>query len=152
MRVVQASARLQWACRAALLASNAALSLCRPLPGESSTRPGDRLESFADRISQVPEEEVPIRSVTVASDGSCLVAGNNKVSLPVFVLGNRSHRCLDRATCTSGASNQAATRVPTRCQAAVVERQARHQTGHQVLRQLRQHRQQAPVTLRTCSP
>lgn len=28
---------------------------------------------------QVPEEEVPIRSVTIASDGSCLVAGNNKV-------------------------------------------------------------------------
>lgn len=30
----------------------------------------------------IPEEEVPMRSVSVASDGSLLVAGNNKVSSP----------------------------------------------------------------------
>ena len=34
---------------------------------------------FLSPSLQVPEEEVPIRSVTVASDGSCLVAGNNNV-------------------------------------------------------------------------
>ncbi|CEH17952.1 G-protein beta subunit-like protein (contains WD40 repeats) [Ceraceosorus bombacis] len=32
----------------------------------------------------VPEEEVPIRSVTIASDGSCLVAGNNKGNVYVW--------------------------------------------------------------------
>ena len=29
---------------------------------------------------QTPAGDVPIRSVTLASDGSCLVAGNNKVA------------------------------------------------------------------------
>lgn len=33
--------------------------------------------------TQVPEEEVPLRSVTVASDGSMLIAANNKVRLRV---------------------------------------------------------------------
>lgn len=36
----------------------------------------------------VPEEEVPIRSVTVASDGSCLVAGNNKGNVYVWRIQN----------------------------------------------------------------
>ena len=33
---------------------------------------------------KTPAGDIPIRSVTIASDGSCLVAGNNKVisSLP----------------------------------------------------------------------
>ena len=31
-------------------------------------------------FGQTPAGDVPIRSVTLASDGSCLVAGNNKVS------------------------------------------------------------------------
>lgn len=33
----------------------------------------------ADAIHQVPAEDVPIRSVSIASDGGTLVAGNNKV-------------------------------------------------------------------------
>lgn len=32
------------------------------------------------RVAQTPAGEVPIRSVTLASDGSSLVAGNNKVT------------------------------------------------------------------------
>lgn len=36
----------------------------------------------------VPEEDVPIRSVTVAADGSCLVAGNNKGKVYVWRIQN----------------------------------------------------------------
>ena len=39
----------------------------------------------------VPEEEVPIRSVTVASDGSCLVAGNNKGNVYVWRIQNGAY-------------------------------------------------------------
>ncbi|MCO5583302.1 hypothetical protein L7F22_037212 [Adiantum nelumboides] len=43
----------------------------------------------------VPEEEVPIRSVTVASDGSCLVAGNNVGNVYVWRIQNGSYDDLD---------------------------------------------------------
>lgn len=36
----------------------------------------------------VPEEETPIRSVTVASDGSCLIAGNNTGNVYVWRIQN----------------------------------------------------------------
>ena len=36
-----------------------------------------------------PEDDVPTRSVTVANDGSMLVAGNNKVSSPSLVADSR---------------------------------------------------------------
>jgi hypothetical protein len=35
---------------------------------------------------QVPEEDVPVRSVSMAADGSILVAANNKV-MPILPLG-----------------------------------------------------------------
>lgn len=34
----------------------------------------------SNKYAQAPAGDVPIRSVTIASDGSCLVAGNNKVN------------------------------------------------------------------------
>lgn len=39
----------------------------------------------------VPEEDVPIRSVTVASDGSCLVAGNNVGNVYVWRIQNGTY-------------------------------------------------------------
>jgi WD40 repeat protein len=39
-----------------------------------------------------PAGDVPIRSVTLASDGSCLVAGNNKVANPARLPYSRSVR------------------------------------------------------------
>lgn len=39
----------------------------------------------------VPEEEVPMRSVTIASDGSCLVAGNNKGNVYVWRIQGGSY-------------------------------------------------------------
>ena len=35
-------------------------------------------------FEQLPEDDVPMRSVTVASDGSCLVGGNNKGNVYVW--------------------------------------------------------------------
>lgn len=40
----------------------------------------DERESWQEKSKKVPEEGVPMRSVTVASDGSMLVAANNKVN------------------------------------------------------------------------
>ena len=37
------------------------------------------IDLFVLTLAQAPAGDVPIRSVTIASDGSCLVAGNNKV-------------------------------------------------------------------------
>ncbi|UZJ57445.1 hypothetical protein CBS101457_006765 [Exobasidium rhododendri] len=48
----------------------------------------------------VPEEDVPIRSVTVASDGSCLVAGNNKGNVYVWRIQNGGYE--DNASDTPG--------------------------------------------------
>lgn len=33
-------------------------------------------------LSKAPAADVPIRSVTIGVDGTCLVAGNNKVFIP----------------------------------------------------------------------
>jgi hypothetical protein len=39
-----------------------------------------RLElTLINKVVETPAGDVPIRSVSLASDGSCLVAGNNKV-------------------------------------------------------------------------
>ena len=35
---------------------------------------------LASQDKQAPAGDVPIRSISIASEGSCLVAGNNKVS------------------------------------------------------------------------
>jgi hypothetical protein len=51
---------------------------------------------------QTPAGDVPIRSVTLATDGSCLVAGNNKVSLRTLS-SSRSH-VHPRANVTYGRS------------------------------------------------
>ena len=41
--------------------------------------------------SKTPAGDIPIRSITLASDGSCLVAGNNKAS-SFFVSFRESER------------------------------------------------------------
>jgi hypothetical protein len=54
---------------------------------------------------KAPAGDVPIRSVSLASDGSCLVAGNNKVSDLIPQRIDRSHaKSLFRANVMSGKS------------------------------------------------
>lgn len=42
---------------------------------------GRLLSTYDLVLEQTPAGDIPIRSVTLASDGTCLVAGNNKVRL-----------------------------------------------------------------------
>ncbi|RUO95414.1 quinon protein alcohol dehydrogenase-like superfamily, partial [Jimgerdemannia flammicorona] len=59
---------------------HSSLSLVRKLLcSRSSMRIHPKLWIVLAHVFQVPEEDVPIRSVTVASDGSMLVAANNKL-------------------------------------------------------------------------
>lgn len=60
----------------------------------------------------VPEEEVPIRSVTVASDGSCLVAGNNKGNVYVWRIQNGGYEDTPLDT-PGGISSSRAGSTPT---------------------------------------
>lgn len=60
----------------------------------------------------VPEEEVPIRSVTVASDGSCLVAGNNKGNVYVWRIQNGGYEENPSDTLEANSPNQI-TPIPT---------------------------------------
>lgn len=46
-------------------------------------RPKIKFISSMNVTCQAPAGDVPIRSVSLASDGSCLVAGNNKVYHPI---------------------------------------------------------------------
>lgn len=57
----------------------------------------------------IPEDDVAASSVSVASDGSLLAAGNNNVSMPSVAVQNVAHLC-SRAMFTSGAC----TRIKTR--------------------------------------
>lgn len=50
----------------------------------------------------VPEEDVPIRSVTVASDGSCLVAGNNVGNVYVWRIQNSTYEDQEPLTTEGG--------------------------------------------------
>jgi G protein beta subunit-like protein len=61
----------------------------------------------------VPEEEVPIRSVTVASDGSCLVAGNNKGNVYVWRIQNGGYEENPLDTPGESASSPRAANTPT---------------------------------------
>ena len=51
----------------------------------------------------IPEDDVSVASVTVASDGSMLCAGNNAVSIPTFQYALTMLTTLSRAMSTSGA-------------------------------------------------
>jgi len=69
------------------------------------------LTENACTLELAPAGDVPIRSVTIASDGSCLVAGNNKGKIFIWKLGSNPAKEKYIALCRF----QAHTRYLTRC-------------------------------------
>ncbi|KAG9040239.1 TOR complex subunit lst8 [Tulasnella sp. JGI-2019a] len=61
-------------------------------------------------LELAPAGDVPIRSVTIASDGSCLVAGNNKGKIFIWKLGNNPAKEKYVALCRFQAHNRYLTR------------------------------------------
>lgn len=72
-------------------------------------------------VRKVPDADVPIRSVSIASDGSMLVAGNNKVGRAfaplepsLYVSSHLLHLRFVRATSTSGSLSLGRIRISSR--------------------------------------